>query len=334
MKIFIKISILVIIFYLIDIHVYAQDIQFTQYYAAGTYLNPAFTGSDGCSKISSSNRKQWNSFSGGYTTNIVTYETPITKYHNAIGLSLLSDVAGAGKLYSRSIKGLYSYAFPITRKHALVLGLDAAYTLRGADYSKYLFADQLSRGGSDVSSVELSTLSNTSYFDFSTGALFYSDKYWVGIATHHLNRPNQSLVGQESALPIKYSMHGGYKFKLAKFSNDKDMYVSPSFNYKAQAKFDQLDFGLYYSYSSITFGLWYRGIPVLKAYEPGEPNNDAVAVIVGYAKNSFKIAYSYDITISKLSTSTSGSHELTLSYIHCSNKSKRKKRGMVPCAKF
>lgn len=312
----------------------AQDIQFTQYYASGTYLNPAFTGSEGCTKISSINRKQWSSFSGGYTTNVVTFETPITKYHNAIGISLLSDVAGAGKLYSRSIKGLYSYSLPITRKHALVLGIEAAYTFRGADYSSYLFSDQLARGSGDISSIELNTLSNTSYFDFSTGALYYSDKYWVGIAAHHLSQPNQSLVGQESILPIKYSLHGGYKIKLGKFTNKKGMYLSPSFNYKAQAKFDQLDLGLYYNYDFITFGLWYRGLPIVKSYAPGEPNNDAIAIIVGYGKNSFRVAYSYDITISKLTTSTSGSHELTLSYVLCSQKRKRKKKRMVPCAKF
>jgi len=329
----IKISILSWAFLCLGmLQITAQDIQFTQYYASRTFLNPAFTGAQGCSKISSINRKQWSSFSGGYTTNIITFEKPITKEHNAVGLSLLSDVAGSGKLYSRSIKGLYSYTFYITRKHAFVMGLDATYTFRGADYSSFLFSDQLARGSSNISSVELNNLSNTSYFDFSSGILYYSDKYWIGFATHHLNQPNQSFTGQESALPIKYSVHGGYKFKLGK--QQKDIFMSPSLNYKSQAKFNQFDLGCYYDYDGLVFGIWYRGLPLVKSYEPGEPNNEAIAAIVGYSKNNFKIAYSYDVTISKLSTSTSGSHELTFSYTHCSSKKKRKRAHSVPCAKF
>jgi len=309
----------------------AQDIQFTQYYASGTFLNPAFTGSEGCNRFSSINRKQWNSFSGGYTTNILTIEIPITREHNAVGLSLLSDVAGSGKLYSRSVKGLYSYTFFVSRKHAFVLGIDGAYTFRGADYSSYLFSDQIVRGG-DVSSVEISNLSNTSYLDFSSGALYYSDKYWIGISGHHLNRPNQSLTSQEAELPIKYSMHGGYKFKLGR--QTKDIFLSPSFNYKAQSKYDQFDLGIYYDYDGLVFGVWYRGIPVFKSYQPGEPNNDAASAIIGYSKNGYKVGYSYDITISKLTTSSAGSHELTFSYTHCSKKKKRKRKHFVPCAKF
>ena len=317
---------------LCSVGISAQDIQLSQYFAAGTYLNPAFTGSEKCTKLSTSNRKQWGSIEGGYTTNMLTLEMPIARKKNSIGVQLISDLAGSGGLYSRSIKGLYSYGVPLSRKHVIVLGLDAAYTFRGADFSSFVFSDQMLRGNEGVPTVESPSFKNTSYFDFSAGALFYAEKYWVGIATHHLNQPNQSLIGQESKLPMKYSFHGGVKINIGHFKRSEPISLSPSVNYKAQADFDQLDFGVHYQYHRYVIGLWYRGLPI-KSYKPGEPNNDAMAILIGYKEDKFRIGYSYDITISRLSSSSGGAHELTMAYVWCSKRG-RPFRNLVSCPSF
>lgn len=97
----------------------------------------------------------------------------------------------------------------------------------------------------------------------------------------------------------------------------------------------QLDLALYYFKNPIVFGIWYRGLPGFKAYQPGYGNNDALALIVGLRKNGFRIGYSYDITISRLVSSTGGAHELTLSYTKCPlRKRMSRAKKVVPCPKF
>jgi len=66
------------------------------------------------------------------------------------------------------------------------------------------------------------------------------------------------------------------------------------------------------------------------------PNNDAVAAIIGYYAGPYKIGYSYDITISSLGIGNSaGTHEISLVYEWANKRNiKLAKRRIMPCAKF
>ena len=79
-----------------------------------------------------------------------------------------------------------------------------------------------------------------------------------------------------------------------------------------QGKYDQLDLGGYFERDPVFAGLWYRGLPVVKAYEQGYQNNDAIAVVVGYKVNDWRFGYSYDITTTNLNRYSSGTHEVML----------------------
>ncbi|HWY35880.1 MAG TPA: type IX secretion system membrane protein PorP/SprF, partial [Nitrosopumilaceae archaeon] len=152
-----------------------------------------------------------------------------------------------------------------------------------------------------------------------------------------LNRPNESLIGAEDAIiPIRYSIHGGMKFALNEDEKDdfSKKYLSTAFHYRKQNEFDQFDIGLYYTQYIFNLGLWYRGIPGLKAYKPGYRNDDAVSIIVGIKTDRFNIGYSYDITISQLAGLSHGAQEICLSYQLCKLSKKKKKRLVIPCPKF
>ncbi|MBK7753975.1 MAG: type IX secretion system membrane protein PorP/SprF [Flavobacteriales bacterium] len=75
---------------------------------------------------------------------------------------------------------------------------------------------------------------------------------------------------------------------------------------------------------------------MFKSYAPGEPNNDAIAILVGVMVNDLRIGYSYDLTLSRLSARSGGAHELTVTYELADRRRKRAmaKRRVVPCAKF
>jgi len=175
------------------------------------------------------------------------------------------------------------------------------------------------------------------YADFGGGLLYFTPKYWAGMSFHHLNRPNQSLLGNEARMPVKFSMHGGWRttFRTPIIKEHPQSLVL-AFNYRAQEKYDQLDVGGYFERDPFYAGLWYRGIPLLKRYAPGYSNRDALVILGGVIVNDLRIGYSYDLTLSRLAGHSGGAHEITLGYEMASRSKKRSmsKRRVVPCAKF
>lgn len=90
---------------------------------------------------------------------------------------------------------------------------------------------------------------------------------------------------------------------------------------------------MYFTKSLFNIGIWYRGIPLLKAYQPGYSNNDAVTLLLGLTTDKFNFGYSYDLTISRLANNTGGAHEICMSYHFCKKK-KKKYKLIVPCPRF
>jgi type IX secretion system PorP/SprF family membrane protein len=290
-----------------------------------------------CSRLSGNYRNQWSNIGSGYVSQVLGLEHYASHLNSGFGLMFTNDVAGSGKLRSTTYSGLYAYELPLTRKFIFRAGMQATWTVHTIDFYKLVFGDQLARGGA-LTTIETPGELKTNYFDVSSGGLFYSEKYWVGFSASHLNTPNMTLMNTTSPLPVKYSLHGGARLplKALTYEDVQKRYITPVFLYKAQDKFDQVDVGAYVTQEPFVVGLWYRGIPGFKAYKNGYQNNDAVAIILGFTKGSFRAGYSYDLTISRLVGNSSGSHELSMSYQFCKQKQKRKnyKAFLVPCPKF
>lgn len=321
---------------LVSAVVYSQDLHMTQFYATPLNLNPAFAGAGACNRIGLAYRNQWNAIGNGYVTNMLYYDHYLSNYNSGIGFHYIKDVAGTGALRKDNLSGFFAYEIALNRKYSARFGMQVGLQQNSIYYKDLLFGDQIVRGGEAVSTVELIPKSKL-YLDASTGVLIYSAYSWLGFSVHHLNRPNESLVGGMSTLPVKFSVHGGGKtiHKSAEDVNSQAVQLNYAFNYKAQKEFDQLDLGLYVVKNNVNLGVWYRGIPFLKSYKAGYPNNDAVAFILGYSAKRFNVGYSYDLTISWLTFLSAGSHEVTMNYQLCDPKAKKKKkRVVISCPKF
>lgn len=315
---------------------FAQDPQFTQFYSAPVYLNPAFTGNTTQLRAGLNYRNQWAAISGGFVSYSFVYDHNFPTAKSGLGLISFRDVAGSGKLGMTKVGALYSYTANINRKSAFRSGIEVSGIQNTVDFSQFTFSSELEEIGN--AAVNATGIGDRMYLDIGAGMLYYAPSLWVGVAVHHLNHPNQSLINQNSPLPMKFSSHGGYNITLKKtVTNGMSESITVAYNYKAQAKFDQLDLGMYYyNENNFVVGLWYRGLPVKRVVE-GYSNNDAIALIAGYMSKKFRLGYSYDITISKLAGNTGGAHELSLIFEYASKKSERKKYGrkfFVPCPKF
>lgn len=314
----------------------AQHYQFSQFYAAPTYLNPAFTGANACSRLSLSYRDQWPSIPGAFISYQLSYDHYFNSMRSGLGFLFFSDKSGYGGLRTNQYSFLYAFELKLSKKYFCRFGVQPGFVSRSVNYSALLFGDQIARGGASAS-VE-SFIPSTVYLDLSSGLLLYSKQNWLGLAAYHMTQPNQALLDiSTSPLPREFRIHGGRKFYIKEEAKKADKeYISVAFNYKSQLKFDQFDVGVYYTRKPLVAGVWYRGIPVLKAYKPGYSNNDALCFLFGINWLKLNVGYSYDLTISKLTYKSGGSHELSLRYDFCDRK-RYKVKGktiLVPCPKF
>ncbi|MBL0127326.1 MAG: type IX secretion system membrane protein PorP/SprF [Flavobacteriales bacterium] len=314
----------------------AQDAQFAQFYAVPTYISPAFAGTGLQTRMGLAVRDQWPAFPGAFVTTNLAVDHYMPDINSGIGLLVTHDKAGSGALRYTSIAGQYAYEIELKRKVFLRPALQLGWVNHAVDYSKLIFGDQLARGG-DVGTYEYLRGTSISYADFGGGLMLFTPRYWTGISFHHLNRPNQSLIGNETRMPVKFSMHGGWRTNLrTPVIRDHPQSIVLAYNYRSQGKYDQLDIGGYFERDPFYAGIWYRGIPLFKHYEAGYSNRDALSLLVGAIVNDLRIGYSYDITISRLAGQSAGAHEITLGYAFAQQSKKRamSKRRIVPCPKF
>lgn len=333
---------------------YAQDPQFSQYYNIPLYINPAFSGTAKCSRAIVNYRNQWSNLPGNFNTIAASFDHNFAEYNSGVGILLTADQAGRANLRSTTAALQYAYQVDINENWSARAGLQAAFVNRSINFKDLTFGDQLSDDGPTGGPTRdiFSGTEQINYPDFSSGMMLYDENLWLGFAAHHLSRPNQSFQssGGDSRLPIRYSIHSGYKIMLNQNQvrnqpgprnpnygrQTREVSISPTFLYKAQGKFDQLDVGLYYQYEPVLVGLWYRGLHPVKQYAPAYNNHDALIVQAGYQYESFSFGYSYDLTVSDLEPTSGGSHELSLSYLVCFEAYPKKKKPnyKLPCPIF
>jgi type IX secretion system PorP/SprF family membrane protein len=321
----------------------AQDPQFSQFYAAPLYLNPAFAGSTELSRVGLNFRSQWPSLQANFTTASVYFDHFFEDYNSGVGAIITGDREGLSGLQSISIGLQYAYQLRLTEELTFRPGVQAAFFNRDVNFGSLVFGDQLNETGiiSPVTGEPLNTGLSKSFFDLTLGGILYTDNFYFGYSAAHITTPNQSLTGDVSPLQMKHSVHGGYRLLLpsgfgrrGEDEKGRERSVTPTFQYKRQGNFDQLDLGAYLTYEPLVVGLWYRGLPISQL--ENFPNNESVILLAGFILKDINIGYSFDYTISGLGIQSGGAHEISAVY-HFSLRDPRKPPRSImkiPCPKF
>jgi len=318
----------------------AQDPEFSQYYAAPLYLNPAFAGTSVDHRFIANYRNQWPSISQAFETYAFSYDYNLSQYNSGLGVLVTADKAGSANLKSTQFNFQYAYKVRMSDKFILSSGLNFGVGSRSIDFNKLVFYQQLDFSqNTDYVPPPPSNLNvdGQTYFDFGGGLLAYSRKVWLGFSMSHLNRPNRSLLNEETEIPVKTSVHGGVRIALynGMFKRERTASIAPSFVYKQQGNIDQLDLGTYFFYEPIVVGLWYRGIPIQQNARDNV-SQDAVVVVLGFQLQNVELSYSYDVTVSELGPISGGAHEVGLKFkIELATQVKKKKKErFIPCPTF
>ncbi|HBH25415.1 MAG TPA: hypothetical protein DDY13_18610 [Cytophagales bacterium] len=320
---------------LISFQSWAQDAQFSQYYASPIYLNPGFTGTAKGHRIVSNTRMQWTSLASAFNTYAVSWDVNVDELSSGFGITAMVDKAGSVELQTSLIGATYAAKIRLNDKLIVSPGLQFGYGSRLLDFDKLILGDQLEFNGPTTDDV-IGVIGTRNYFDFSSGFVMYSRLFWGGFAAHHINRPNHSLLGEDSPLPVKYSVHAGGKFPIKPnvLSKVNMSAITTSFIYKWQGSFQQLDAGFNIIYDPVMVGLWYRGL--FNRSANGTPNRDALIFMLGMNLKYLEIGYSYDFTISEIGPSSGGAHELSvkLEFDGWRTKKVKRKDKFLPCPNF
>lgn len=290
----------------------AQDPEFTQFYANPLYLNPALAGTKLCPRVGLNYRNQWPGISGTYTCFSASYDQYVQGVKGGIGAIVFRDQAGENTLTTTGVGAIYNFIQPITKKVSISFAMQAGIWQKAVNWEKLTFGDMIDpRTGFIYDTDEQRNITSITNFDISTGGTLTVGKFYMGAAVHHLLEPNEAFLGPTSILPRKYTGHAGAMIPFQR--NDKDSYISPNILYQQQGNFRQLNLGVYVKKEVIVGGLWYR-------------NADSFVILLGIEKDLFKIGYSYDVTVSKLTNATAGSHEISLGKSFTCKKPKKKFR--------
>ncbi|MCC6702554.1 MAG: type IX secretion system membrane protein PorP/SprF [Fluviicola sp.] len=298
-----KVKILVILGCLLSTsQIMAQDPTFTQFYANPLYLNPAFAGSHGCPRFALNYRNEWPSLSGNYVTYSASYDQYFKSINGGFGVLATHDQQGKGTINTSMLGLIYSYHLKVNRKFAMLFGARAAWYQKFLDWDKLTFGDMIDpRRGFIYGTGDQRRGGQRGFFDASAGFVGYSKHFFFGFAAHHLNRPNESVIIGNSPMPMRFTGHIGAEIPLgsqSKYSSSTS--IMPNIIYQYQQGFQELNIGTYVKYGSFNAGFWFR-------------NRDAFIMTIGINTGTFKVGYSYDVTVSRLNNGVSGgSHEVSL----------------------
>ncbi len=303
----------------------SQDAIFSQFFANPLYLNPAFAGVDICPQMHLNYRNHPYPDFGHLSAYSASFQRHWRPVSGGIGLLITSEHMGQ-MIRRHFLGGVYSYHAQLTRRLNLNFGVNAAYYRKDLQWDKLVFPDQYDPFTGDIITTGETPPDNTLVhgLDLSSGILFYSEKFYTGIAGHHLTRPRESFFSDDR-LPMKLTLHGGTRFKINSYGrNLQDIYFSPNIILQHQGDFLRINYGVYCNIEPISVGIWLR---------QDFKNQKTLIFLLGLKQDNYRIGYSFDYSLSGVYTGNTGIHEISVSLNFACEKQKLKYR-ILNCPNF
>ena len=272
-----------------------QDIQFTQFSNNKIYYNPGVTGSGNAICLSAAHRSQWVGFENAPTTQNFSANVPLDIIGGGLSVNVTNDIIG----FFQDITAGVGYGY----QSALAggeLGIGVRVDFRNKNVTSGVWAPPQTMN--DPSLIQLGATSLAT--DLSFGTYYHRDNWYAGLSSSRLletkdiltatgGTGNAQLRGQRH-----YFLMGGYDLDL-----QNGFVLQPAMMVKTDLVTTQFDINAAVTYNNeIWGGVTYR------LY-------DAISIMAGYQiTKDLRASYSYDLTTSSLRNSSSGSHEIMMSY--------------------
>ncbi|MBU2019143.1 MAG: PorP/SprF family type IX secretion system membrane protein [Bacteroidetes bacterium] len=301
-------------------NVWGQDPNYSQFYNNPIYYNSSMTGINDGTTLRSNVRNQWGPIPGRFNTVSVSVDAQ-SLFKMGFGLNMYSDIAGEAFLRTNGASMTYSYRMIDAKNLVLQTGVSAGVVTKALDWDKLVFSDQLDETRGVVYSSQFipSSSNRITYADLNSGAVirfngankrrgaFKRITSTFGGSVHHLSQPKDDFLGSEKSVPLRFIYHGDVQMLI------NDVIIRPGLIFEHQRTFKTFSMGINFVQKPFTFGLWVRN----RTFALSGNAYDSFIFTTGMNLKNWngmtpKIQYSYDITVSRLKTSSFGTHEITL----------------------
>ena len=271
-----------------------QDPMISQYVFNGLYLNPGYAGSHETSNLTMMYRNQWVNLEGSPVTQFASLYLPFAEQNLGAGLIFMSDKIGVTNQTRINLN--FAYHLP-TGKGKLAFGLKSGVTFFRAKVDELTVWDENDPkySGGVISSTQPNV---------GIGAYYYLPKFYAGVAVPYLiNYKPGTFLGVDPKNPQRSERHyyltSGYVYTI----NDH-IALKPSMllKYVLHAPLEA-DFNLHVLLKNT---LWLGG-----SYRTGD---SFIGMVDFQISEQFKVGYAHDFTITRLKNSSSGTHEIIVSY--------------------
>lgn len=267
-----------------------QDAMYSQFFSNKILVNPAYAGTRDAVSLVGLYRNQWTEFKGAPKTSTLSIHSPIKGMNSGIGLSLMYDQIGIQRTYE--IKAAYSYRFNL-EIGTLSFGVDGQVRKQDMLWSK---SNPLESGDNGIPyGQNVLALPN-----FGFGVYLYKDNYYVGLSVPKIieNQTNYTTTGGSFQRRHYFAMAGML------------IPISPTFELKP-AVLIKYEIASPLGVDCNLMAIIHKHFWIGGTYRI----NDSFDFIAQYhMKNNFRIGYSYDYTLTKLSRISTGSHEIMIGY--------------------
>lgn len=288
----------------------AQDAQFSQYYAASLYLNPAFSGIYNDPSLHMNHKRQIQSADLVNELTQVSFIFPLKpngKFERSIGglgLMAFNEQGGFQGIYQRNsvfLNYAHNLKLGLLTSYLISIGVQAGFETRTLNFGNLSWPSQYNAffGRDDTLPIPVTEFNEQQqnmvlnagvmyYYNPDRNYLLYNYSAFVGISATNLNRPNTSLtIDGEDKPPILLKYNGGIEFKFNK------LFVTPSLLYLYVSQIQQFNAGLNIAFvpgadqyrargTQLLFGTWYR-------------LRDSFIFMGGIKKNALTVRISYDM---------------------------------------
>jgi len=320
---------------------FAQDPNFSQFFASPLTLNAALTGKfDGVYRVAGNYRNQWPTIYNAFTTYTASFDAGLLKNripeYDQFGVGILgfADQAGDGVLKTNAAALSISYHKAIDEDgyHQIGAGFQGGFVSKRLDVSKVYFEDQLTTSGFTGPTLEVfpNQRVSVSYFDLNAGLLYNGstngyNNFYLGASMYHINRPKETFQNDPYfLLNARVTLQGGGKIPIGQYN-----YLHFSANHSMQAKAHNTVVGGAYALNlngdidnptTLYLGSWFRF-------------GDAVIPYIGLEFGELHFGATYDVNTSSLKPGSNmrGGAEISLIYIKKPTDPNAKK---LNCPKF
>lgn len=279
------------------------DAQFSQYFMALGYYNPAYAGTSGDLNLFGIYRQQWVGMEGAPKSFFVTADMPLKLGETTHGIGAIMFTESLGLFQNTHVAGQFAYKHKFLGG-TLSVGLQFGIVNQSFDGTKVYFPSGSSdsadgESGSETDPSIPSTSVDAMAFDLNAGLFYTRENFYVGIGAMHVTEPE--LMLEENAYTYiagSYNLVGGYNIQLK-----NPLYeLQPSVFLKTDTRSFQAD---------ITGRLVYN-----KMFNGGFSwrVNESVVFLLGAAFGNVQVGYAYDFPTTPILKGSHGSHELMVSY--------------------